>query len=383
MKYRVKGNKFTACALLAAVGVICWFSAQSFMSLWADDVVVPASGFERHMLSQWEPSLEGTPGDTPMFIQKGEANGGTVLVMGGTHPNEPAGLLAAVMFLERAQVQQGRLIVIPFANRLVFTHNSPQDAAPQRYHLDQGNGKVREFKFGSRATNPIHQWPDPDIYIHQTSGQRLDGSSRSNLNRGYPGSLTDGLTQKVSFAIVELLKKEQVNLAFDLHEASPEYPVVNAMVAHERSMELAATGAMELEMENIPMRLEPSPVNLRGLSHREWGDFVETVRPILMEAGNPSQGRLRGRTDEALVLTGADKAYALASKLGRLFVPYETDQPIELRTARHVTAVQYCVNLLGDELGEEKAVVIENIPTYEEIVEKGLGPLLNPAPANF
>ena len=375
MESRFKGSALTAVLLLAAAAIVGTVAARSFVSMWEDDAVFPAPGFERHRLSEWEPSLEGSPGDTDVYVQAGPKPGGTVLILGGTHPNEPASSVAAVLCLERARVTKGRLIVVPFANRSAFTHNSPQDAAPQRFRLEQEGGAARVFKFGSRATNPIHQWPDPDIYIHSPSGQRLDGSSRSNLNRGYPGRLDDGLTQRVGRAVVALIRGEGVSLAFDLHEASPEYPVVNAMVAHERAMELAAAASMELEFEGIPMRIEPSPVNLRGLSHREWGDAAETLA-ILMESANPSQGRLRGRTDEALVLTGRDKAYARASKLGRLFIPYEGDQPLAFRVARHVAAMRVCMGLLGDTLGPEKAVGVEGLPEYEEMLSRGIGPFL-------
>lgn len=377
-EHKSKGSALTALFLLALVAGAAWLTAQDFMSMWAEDKVYPAEGFKEYKLSDWEPAIKDTPGDTPVFIQEGPEPGGTVLILGGTHPNEPSGFITATLYLERAKVVKGRLIVIPFANHSAFTHNSPQDAAPQRFHLDQGNGKARVFKFGSRATNPIHQWPDPDIYIHYPSGQKLDGSSRANLNRGYPGTLKEGITQAASLAILELIRKEKVTLAFDLHEASPEYPVVNAMVSHERAMELAATAAMELEFQEIPMRLEPSPANLRGLSHREWGDGTEETLAILMESGNPSQGRLRERTDEALVLTGRDKAYARASKLGRLFIPYEEDQPLALRVARHTTAIMTCVDLLETVLSPEKGIKIENIPGYEEIIAQGVGPFLAP-----
>ena len=361
--YKVKGNALTALLLCGLAALVCWLTAQEFMSMWKPDVWYPAQGFEKHMLSEWEPALAGTHGDTPVYIQKGE----------------PAGYMGAIMFLERAKVKKGRLFVMPCANMSAFTHNSPQDAAPQRFHIKQEGGKSRVFKFGSRATNPIDQWPEPDVYIHYPSGQKLDGGSRSNLNRSYPGTKNDGLTQLVGLAIVELLNKENVDLAFDLHEASPEYPVINATVAHEHSMELAAMVTMELEMMGIPMRLEPSPVNFRGLSHREWGDNCPNVIPILMEAGNPAQGRLRGHTNEALVLTGRDKAYEKAAKLGVLFIPYVDSQPLELRTARHVTAIAKYMELLGD-VRPGKDVVVENIPTYEEMNEKGLGPWLAPAP---
>ena len=43
-----------------------------------------------------------------------------------------------------------------------------------------------------------------------------------------PGRPDGSITEKMAYAIVEMIKKEKVDLAFDLHEASPEYPVVNA-----------------------------------------------------------------------------------------------------------------------------------------------------------
>lgn len=378
MEYRVKGNKITAALLCVFIAAVCFWTSRSFLEMRKPDMLIPAPGFNLHMLSEWEPGLKGTNADTPVYIQEGEKPGGTVYIQGGIHANEPAGFMAAIMILERAHVKQGRLIVVPFVSMSARTHNSPQDAAPQTFKIDQPGGKFRVFKFGSRATNPVDQWPDPDIYIHQPSKQKLDGSSRSNMNRSFPGSLNDGITQRAGYAVMQLLKKEKVNLAFDLHEASPEYPVVNAMVAHENAAELAAMVCMELEGSGIPMRLEPSPVNLRGLSHREWGDAVPGLMALLMESGNPSQGRLRGKTDEALVLTGKDKAYLKASKMGLLFIPYEGDQPIALRTARHVTAVKIAMDTLGT-LVEGKDVAVENIPTYEDIKDKGIGPWLNKA----
>ncbi|NIV20747.1 MAG: succinylglutamate desuccinylase, partial [Gammaproteobacteria bacterium] len=87
------------------------------------------------------------------------------------------------------------------------------------------------------------------------------------------------------------------------------------------------------------MRLEPSPENLRGLIHREWGDHSDALA-ILLETTNPSHGRFRGRTDEALILTGQDKAYMKSAGLDRLYVPYdESGKPMANRVARHVAAV--------------------------------------------
>ena len=371
-EYRFKGTKITAAVLCVLCAAVCWYTTGLFRQMLKPDVVAPAAGFERHMLSEWEPGLKDTNMDTPVFIQDSGVPGGTLYVEGGIHGNEPAGYMGAIVLLENAQVKKGRMIVVPFVDESAHTHNSPQDAAPQYFTIKQEGGHSRTFKFGSRATNPIDQWPDPDIYIHYPSGQKLDGSSRSNMNRSYPGSTNDGITQLAGHAVMNLLKKEKVKLAFDLHEASPEYPVVNAMVAHENAMELAAMVCMELENQGIPMRLEPSPAQLRGLSHREWGDAIPGLMPLLMESGNPSQGRLRGRTNEELVLTGRDKAYTKAAKMGLLFIPYEGDQPIELRTARHVTGVMTAVNMLKD-VSPDDEIVIEGVPSYKDIKDGGLG----------
>lgn len=220
-------------------------------------------------------------------------------------------------------------------------------------------------------------WPTPDIYIHKASGQELAGNESKNLNRAYPGDPDGTPTEKLAYGIMELLRKENITLAFDLHEASPEYPVVEAIVAHEKSMELAAVVTMELLALGVEMRLEPSPKNLRGLSHREWGDHTDTM-PILMETANPSQGRLRGRTDEALVIEGKDKAYLKAAGLGRLFVTFgENGKHLNQRVARHVTSV----GLFSDNLAlleGDNGVLIEGIPGYQEIIENGAGYYLNP-----
>lgn len=38
----------------------------------------------------------------------------------------------------------------------------------------------------------------------------------------------------MSYGIVQLINTENIDVTVDLHEASPEYPVINALIAHER-----------------------------------------------------------------------------------------------------------------------------------------------------
>ena len=379
MDANFKGNRTTALLLLGIALVVSFIVGREFMDQWKEDTIAPLPAFERRMLSDYFPGLKESGMDTPVFVQRGSKPGGSVLVLGGTHPNEPSSYMTAVLLLENAKVEKGSLFVIPFGNISGFSNTLTQDASPNKIHFKLADGSTRAFRYGSRDTNPITMWPIPDIYVHKASGQELSGNESKNLNRAYPGDPEGTPTEKLAYAIVQLLKKENITLAFDLHEASPEYPVVDAIVAHENSMELAAAAAMEIKGKGIEIRLEPSPKNLRGLSHREWGDATQTL-PILLETANPSQGRLRGRTDENLVLIGKDKSYEKSAKLGRLFVPFDEEgKPLDLRVARHVTTIANFVEML-DIFDEEHGVVLDNVPTYEEINKKGIGAFLNPLP---
>jgi len=374
----MKNHKITAAVILVAAAVVCVAAGSSFLAMRAPDLIVSGPGVsEIKMLSDWFPALKGTAGDTQVYVLGKDNPGASMLVLGGTHPNEPSGHLTAILLIENARPKSGTLYVIPRANRSGFTCNDPQEGAPQSFTVQTKNGP-RWFRYGSRATNPVDQWPDPGVYIHASSGQSLSGSETRNLNRGYPGRENGTLTEKVCYGITELIRKQKVTITVDLHEASPEYPVINAIVAHPRAMTLASETVLGLEMQSITIGLEPSPPNLHGLSHRELGDFTDTL-PVLMETANASQGRLRGRTDEALVLTGKDKWYLRAQKLGRLYVPYdENGHPLKERVGRHMAGVQeLAFSWTMDH--PEAALEFEGLPNYDEIQANDIGEYLLPA----
>lgn len=378
-KYQTTAAIFLLLALAAAA-----VAGSSFLSMRKVEPIVRGPGVrDVKMLSSWFPGLKGSAGDTEVYILKprgaseaDSAAGASMLVLGGTHPNEPAGFMAAVLLVENAAPIAGTLYVIPRANASAFTHDDPQEGSPQYFTVKTASGS-RTFRFGSRATNPIHQWPDPDVYIHASSGQSLSGNETRNLNRGYPGRPDGTLTEKVCYGITEMIKAEKITITVDLHEASPEYPVNMALVAHPKAMGLASETVIGLEMQDISIRLEPSPVNLRGLTHRELGDFTDTL-PVLMETPNASQGRLRGRTNEALVLTGIDPWYVRAQKLGRLYVPYdEKGHPLEERVGRHLAGIsELAFSWTLD--NADRPLEFAGLPGFAELQETGLGAWLKP-----
>ncbi|MEN8194556.1 MAG: succinylglutamate desuccinylase/aspartoacylase family protein [Bacteroidota bacterium] len=371
IKEFINQNTFALFSILIAV-IIIFISAKEFLNQHEALPLYPSEGLTKiEKLSKYNPNLEGSNGDTDIYIFEGERSGGKTLILGGTHPNEPAGFLAAYVILENVKITDGTLIIIPRANNSAFTHIDPQEGNPTHFQIEGKNG-IRTFRFGSRVTNPVDQWPDPDLYLHYPSGQKLAGPETRNLNRSYPGVKDGTLTEQVTFAIVQMIKQEEIDLAFDLHEAAPEYPVVNAMVSSERSQDIASEATMELEFEGLNYSLEPSPYNFHGLSHREWQDFTE-VYPILLETANPIQGRLRGKTDEEILLTGKDKMYIKAAELGELHVPYDsTGIPINLRVARHIAAVTKVIEIFSNNY-PDKVIGLNNVPNYDDLLEFGLG----------
>ncbi|HRW25802.1 MAG TPA: succinylglutamate desuccinylase, partial [Spirochaetia bacterium] len=118
---------------------------------------------------------------------------------------------------------------------------------------------------------------------------------------------------------------------------------------------------------------------LRGLSHRELGDATDTLA-VLFESCNPSQGRLRGRTDEALVVEGKDPYYLRAAALGRLYVPFdEGGVPLAERVGRHLASIAELAFSMGME-SEDEGLELSGVPGYDEISELGVGAFLSPAP---
>ncbi len=368
----MKQGKFIISML--AVAAITFISGKRFISTRDVPPVFPGEGVtSQMMLSEFNPNLKGTNGDTEIYYMKGEEEGGSILILGYTHPNEPSANIAATAIIESLKVGKGDVYVIPYTNRSAVTHNDSQEGNFTHYTLETQSGE-RTFKFGSRATNPIDQWPDPDIYIH-SSGQQLSGSETRNLNRSYPGKIDGTLTEKIAYGITEFIKQNDIDITVDFHEASPEYPVINAMVSHERGMEVAASGMMNMQLEGMEIVLEPSPPNLRGLTHRELGDFTETF-PFLFETANAAQGRLRGRTSQEQIVGGIDKFYIKHGKKDILYVPYdENGHSLTERSARQITGVIALMTAIA-EFEPENEMYFENAPTYEEMMENGIGSYL-------
>ena len=136
MKIEVKKSWLSALILLALAAAAIVYLAGQFLSMREVEPIYPGPGVtEIKMLSDWYPGLEGTAGDTEVYVLEGEQEGDSMLVLGGTHPNEPSGLVAAVLLIENAQPEAGTLYVIPRTNNSAFTCTDPQEGAPMRFTI--------------------------------------------------------------------------------------------------------------------------------------------------------------------------------------------------------------------------------------------------------
>jgi predicted deacylase len=365
-------------AVVAGLGaVMAVLAGTSFYhSRHLAEPVVAGPGVTRvATLGDYFAPVKGTVNDAHVYILEGQEPGGTVLLLGGTHPEEPAGRLASWIFAENAEIRQGRLLVVLTANRSASTATRLGGAYPPDFTIPTAYGG-RTFRMGDRWSNPLDQWPDPEVYLHYPSRQQLAYVDIRNLNRAFPGRPNGTLTERTCAAIIELIRREKVDIAIDFHEAELQYPVISTIVAHEKGADLAAAASMFISsIEGFAIGVENSPKALRGLSHREIGDATD-ARSLLLEAPEPFLDATRGRTDRALLLTGKDEFVVRAGKRGLLFEKIdEKGWPIDVRVGRHTsTVLQILENWTADK--PEKGVVVAGVPRYTEVVEKGTGAFL-------
>jgi predicted deacylase len=323
-------------------------------------------------LSKYCEGLEGTVADTHVFWLEGKEQGGKMLLMANTHSNEPAALLTALIFLENAVVEKGTLIIIPQFNNSGSRGTRPGDGYPLYFEIATEWG-AKKFRMGNRDAHPLDQWPDPDVYIHYPDRQLLSYLDIRNTNRTWPGRPDGALMEQVTFAAMEICRNEKIDLALDVHGAETMFPVTNCIVAPQKSVRIATMATLVVKAsEGFDNHVEPSPQGFRGLSHREIGDYSDTL-PFLLEAPIPFLDQPTGPKTEKLLLDGKDPFLLSLAKQQKLFVPYdETGWPMEKRVGQHCSVIQEIANQFSRK-NTNRAIVIKNVPRYSDVVANGVG----------
>ena len=125
--------------------------------------------------------LEDTPYQTPAFIFDSGEQGENVMIIGGTHGDEPAGYESAlrlIRLLDKNHPKNGKVIIIPLANRLADLNFERRIPVPEGMDIELGN-----------------------------------------LNRCYPGDPSGLPMQQMAYQIAGLARKHKVDVFVDLHEA--------------------------------------------------------------------------------------------------------------------------------------------------------------------
>lgn len=128
--------------------------------------------------------LPGTPHETRMYAFQGSKPGHTVIILGGTHGNEPAGYEAAyrlISLFRAGIIQTGKVLIIPEAN-------------------------IQAVKTYSRRI-PVAKGINSEL---------------GNLNRCYPGRVDGTPMEQLAKKIMDIARAEQVVAFIDMHE-SPVY----------------------------------------------------------------------------------------------------------------------------------------------------------------
>jgi hypothetical protein len=323
-------------------------------------------------LGDYFDGIRGTVNDINLYVLEGKEPGATLLVLGGSHPEEPAGRLAAWLFAENGVMEKGRLIVALSTNRSATRVTRLGGAYPPDYTIETPFGG-RTFRHGDRWSDPLDQWPDPEVYIHYPSGQYLAYVDVRNINRAWPGRPNGTLTEKTAYAFMELIRREKVDVVIDLHEAELQYPVINTIVTHQKGQEFATMVSMMLtDNEGFTIGTEFSPKSLHGLSHREIGDHSEAVS-LLFEAAEPFLDATRGITSREQLLTGRDEFVVQAGRHGLLFAKIdENGWPIGVRVGRHTSSVLQVMETWTED-HPDRPMVGRGVPRYKDLIRDGVG----------
>lgn len=334
-------------------------------------VVASPALTDMFMLSKYFPELEGSIADTRVYEFKGEKEGGSVLMIAATHPSEHCSQLTGFLWIENLKVEQGTVYVIPHFNKSASLGTQPGGGFPMYYHFDTEWGE-KKFRMGDRGLQALDQWPDPDVYVHYPEGQMLSYIDARNTNRTWPGRPDGYLSEKITYAAMEFIRNEKIDVVVDLHSAEVMFPVTNCIVVPEVSKRYAIGAALFVKgKEKFECHVESSPPNFRGLSHREISDNSDAL-VFLLEAPSVHLDQISGPKTHDLLMEGKDPFIEVAAKEGLLYAPIdERGWTIERRVGQHSSVSQEIIEQFSKK-NEDRAVVLE-APKHAEIVEKGIG----------
>jgi plastocyanin len=197
--------------------------------------------------------LEGTASETTVYVRTADADGPTVMVVGGIHGDEEAGYLAAGDIAEW-DIESGQLVVVPRANARAIERGTRTAADGVDLNREFPTGRDPTYEVAQALWNVAVEY-EPDVFVDLHESYKL-----------YNGDATDGVGQAVfrSYDMVAAAKAgravRHVNEnyvtngtnKFELGYFSGPNVDPNGLVAHKASRDLDALGFLVETLETGP-----------------------------------------------------------------------------------------------------------------------------------
>jgi len=105
-------NWFAVACLFVSL-MLALKAIMDFKKMWIEEDLLPSKGLTKYLfLHEYHPPLKNSNGDTKVYCFEGKEPGGSILLLGGTHPNEAAGFVTAYLMLENLSVSKGKIFII-------------------------------------------------------------------------------------------------------------------------------------------------------------------------------------------------------------------------------------------------------------------------------
>lgn len=149
--------------------------------------------------------LEGTPHETTVYVQTAEADGPTVLLVGGIHGNEVAGYEAAASVRDM-DIERGRLVTIPRANAVAVENGTRVGESGVDLNRQFPTGEEPKTELARALWDVVERY-EPDVVIDLHESQSL-----------YEGDVEDGVGQVIFHSRDVPAQKDAKEAAAKLNE---------------------------------------------------------------------------------------------------------------------------------------------------------------------
>ncbi|SEO38056.1 Succinylglutamate desuccinylase / Aspartoacylase family protein [Halogranum amylolyticum] len=220
--------------------------------------------------------LEGTAAETAVHVTTADADGPTVVVVGGLHGDEEGGYRAATNIAEW-EIESGQLVVIPRANARAIERGTRTAADGVDLNREFPTGRDPTYELAQTIWNVITEY-DPDVFVDLQESFRLyDGDASDGVGQAVFRSLDVEAAAKAGEAVRHVNENYVENDTNDFEIGYFSAPEVkpNGLLAHKVARDLDSLGFLVETLSSGPAletRVEWHEAVVRKLAEEELFD---------------------------------------------------------------------------------------------------------------